>query len=197
MKALTAAEMREVDRLTIERHGISGAQLMESAGGKAADAVWRVIAGRENANICVLCGHGNNGGDGFVVARLLREEQKRPRVILFGKIEEVRGDASTNLTKWQNAGGKIEIVNSESDWRKLWPELARCNVFVDAMLGTGLKGAATGAIALAIEDLNKLSQNATSPHPAFILAVDTPSGLPSDGEPAAGPVLAAHGTVTF
>jgi NAD(P)H-hydrate epimerase len=197
MKALTAAEMREVDRLTTERHGISGAQLMETAGGRAADAVWRVIADRENVNICVLCGRGNNGGDGFVVARLLKEERKTPRVVLFGKPEEVHGDAAANLAKWQNAGGKIELVASESDWRKLWPELRRCNVFVDAMLGTGLKGAATGAIALAIEDLNKRSQNATSTHPAFILAVDTPSGLPSDGEPAPGPTLAAHWTVTF
>ncbi|GAC1632552.1 MAG: NAD(P)H-hydrate dehydratase [Candidatus Acidiferrum sp.] len=197
MKALTAAEMREVDRLTIERHGISGAQLMETAGGKAADALWRVIAARENVNICVLCGRGNNGGDGFVLARFLKEERKNLRVILFGKPEEVRGDADANLKKWLDAGGKIEIINSEPELRNLWPELARCNIFVDAMLGTGLKGPATGAIALAIEELNKLSQKATLPLPAFILAVDTPSGLPSDGEPTAGPVLTAHWTVTF
>lgn len=197
MKALTAAEMREVDRLTTERYGISSAELMETAGGRATDALWRVIAARDNVNICVLCGRGNNGGDGFVVARLLKEEKKKPRVLLFGKPEDVRGDTAANLKKWLDAGGKIETVNSEPEWRKLWPELTRCNIFVDAMLGTGLKGRATGAIALAIEDLNKLSQNATSPLPAFILAIDTPSGLASDSEPASGPVLAAHWTVTF
>lgn len=189
--------MREVDRLTTDRYGISGAQLMETAGGKAADALWRVIAARERVDVCVLCGRGNNGGDGFVVARLLKEEKQKPRVVLFGKPEEIRGDAAVNLKKWLDAGGKIETANNESEWRKLWSDLSRYNVFVDAMLGTGLKGAATGAIAQAIEDLNKLSQNATLPLPAFILAVDTPSGLPSDGEPASGPVLAAHSTVTF
>ena len=197
MKALTAAEMREVDRLTTERYGISGAQLMETAGGRVADALWRLIADRENVNICVLCGRGNNGGDGFVVARLLKEEKKRPRVVLFGKPDDVRGDAAANLKKWLDAGGKVETITGESEWRKVWPELAHCKVFVDAMLGTGLKGSATGAIALAIDDLNKLSQNATLPLPALILAVDTPSGLPSDGEPASGPILSAHCTVTF
>ena len=197
MKALTAAEMREVDRLTIERHGISGAQLMETAGGKAADALWRIVADRENVNICVLCGRGNNGGDGFVVARILKEEKKKARVVLFGKPEEVRGDAAANLKRWLDSGGKIELVNSEQEWRRLWPELSRCNVFVDAMLGTGLKGPATGPVALATGDINSLSQSATLPMPAFILAVDTPSGLPSDGEPTSGPVLAAHWTVTF
>jgi len=170
---------------------------MENAGGKAADAVWRVAAGRKNVQVCILCGRGNNGGDGFVVARILKDENILPRVVLFGKREEVRGDAAANLAKWIEAGGKIECVAGEADWRKLWPELSHCNVFVDAMLGTGLKGAATGAIALAIEDLNKLSQRATMALPAFILAVDTPSGLPSDGESNAGPVLAAHWTVTF
>jgi len=197
MKALTAAEMREVDRLTIERYGASGLQLMENAGGKAADAVWRVVAGRNNVQVCVLCGRGNNGGDGFVIARVLKSENILSRVVLFGKREEIRGDAAVNLTKWTEAGGKIECVTSEADWRELWPELSHCNIFVDAMLGTGLKGAANGSIALAIEDLNKLSRHATMPLPAFILAVDTPSGLPSDGETNAGPVLSAHWTVTF
>ena len=197
MKALTAAEMREVDRLTIERHGISGLRLMETAGEKAADAVWRVVDGREHVKICVLCGRGNNGGDGFVVARLLKQKKLSSRVVLFGKAGEIRGDAAANLKKWRRSGGKVEAVTSEADWRKLWPELSGCNVFVDAMLGTGLKGPATGAIASAIEDLNKLSQHATSVLPALILAVDTPSGLPSDGESASGPVLSAHWTVTF
>jgi ADP-dependent NAD(P)H-hydrate dehydratase / NAD(P)H-hydrate epimerase len=197
MKALTAAEMREVDRLTIERHGISSWQLMETAGRRAADAVWRVVAGRENVRICVLCGKGNNGGDGFVVARILRDAELSPRVVLFGKPEEVQGDAAANLSKWLEHGGRLDAVLNEAEWRNLWPQLSNCNVFVDAMLGTGLKGPATGAIALAIEDINKFSMNATRPLPAFILAVDTPSGLPSEGEPAAGPVLAAHRTITF
>src|SRR5215470_3915308 len=115
MKVLTAAEMREVDRLTTERYGISGLQLMENAGGKAANAVWRVVAGRKNVQVCVLCGRGNNGGDGFVVARVLKGESISPRVVLFGKREEVRCDAAANLAKWIEAGGKVECIMSEAD----------------------------------------------------------------------------------
>jgi hydroxyethylthiazole kinase-like uncharacterized protein yjeF len=200
MKALTAAEMREVDRLTIERHGVSGLELMETAGRKAASAVWSFVGVRAivNVRICILCGRGNNGGDGFVIARRLATDlHAASRIVLFGKPEDVRGDAATNLAKWQEAGGNIDVVTGEADWRKLWPELSRSNIFVDAMLGTGLHGPATGAIAAAIDDLNQLSQRATLPLPAFILAVDTPSGLPSDGEMPTGPVVAAHSTITF
>jgi len=197
MKALTAAEMREVDRLTIERHGISGLRLMETAGERAANAVWRVVAGREPVKICILCGKGNNGGDGFVVARHLKEAKCPAKVILFGKPEEVRDDASTNLAKWLQTGENLETVSSDADWERLWPSIASAGVIVDAMLGTGLKGPASGYIARAISEINRHSRNATLPHPAFILAVDTPSGLSSDGETSEGPVLAAHGTVTF
>jgi len=197
MKALTASEMREVDRLTTERHGISQAQLMEAAGRSAADAIWRLVAGRDNARVCVICGKGNNGGDGFVVARLLKDEEVPIRVLLFGRPEDVRGEAAASLARWRDAGNPIDIVNDASDWSRLWPEVASSAVIVDALLGTGLRGAPTGAIAQAISDVNHLSRNATAPAPALILAVDTPSGLASDGEPSPGPVLYAHRTVTF
>jgi hydroxyethylthiazole kinase-like uncharacterized protein yjeF len=200
MKALTAAEMREVDRLTTERHGIPSLQLMEAAGEKAADAVWHVVAGhdhRDQVRVCVLCGKGNNGGDGFVVARHLRDAKLPTWVLLFGKPEDVRGDARANLSRWMDGGGKLETIASESDWERLWPEICSSNVIVDAMLGTGLRGAATGTIARAISDLNSRSKQATAAWPALILAVDTPSGLSSDAETPEGPVLYAHRTVTF
>jgi hydroxyethylthiazole kinase-like uncharacterized protein yjeF len=200
MKALTAAEMREVDRLTVERHAIPRLKLMESAGRKAADCVWHFVAGRgvaDTAHVTVLCGKGNNGGDGFVVARHLREHKLATRVILFGKKEDVSGDAGTNLKKWIDAGGEFESVDGEQDWQRVWHDVCESHVIVDAMLGTGLRGATTGTIAQAISDLNKHSRNGTSTWPALILAVDTPSGLPSDGETPVGPVLVAHRTVTF
>ena len=197
MKALTAAEMREVDRLTTERHGIPSLQLMETAGRKVADAVWRFIAGRDNIRICVLCGKGNNGGDGFVAARHLKEAGHVPRVLLFGKPEEVRGDGATNLARWCDAGDPIESIISEQDWEGAWVGVRSSTVIVDSLLGTGLRGPATGVIARAITDINLLSRNATAPRPALILSVDSPSGLPSDGEEAAGPFLFAHHTVSF
>src|SRR5712664_4713340 len=100
MKALTAAEMREVDRLTAERYGIPSLQLMEAAGRKVADAIWRAVAGRDSVRVCVLCGKGNNGGDGLVAARYLKEHGVVTRVLLFGKPEDVLGDAATNLARW-------------------------------------------------------------------------------------------------
>jgi len=197
MKALTAAEMREVDRLTTERHGISQLQLMETAGNKAADIVWRIVAGRERVRVCVLCGKGNNGGDGFVAARRLKDSGVAVQVILFGRVEDVRGDASANLARWRAAGNEVNLVNEIADWQRLWPTVASATVFVDALLGTGLRGAPTGAIACAITEINNLSRHCTAPTPALILAIDTPSGLPSDGEAAPGPLLTAHRTVTF
>ena len=199
MKALTAAEMREVDRLTSDRYGISQLQLMENAGSKAADAVWRALRGREGLKVTVLCGKGNNGGDGFVVARLLRQgDYEVPvRVVLFGRPEEVRGEAAVNLARWRDAGNPLDVVQSASDWSRLWPELAVSPVIVDAVLGTGLRGAPSGEIAQAIADLNQLSRNGTAATPALILAVDTPSGLASDGDSSDGPVLVAHRTVSF
>jgi ADP-dependent NAD(P)H-hydrate dehydratase / NAD(P)H-hydrate epimerase len=200
MKALTAAEMREVDRLTIEREGIPGLDLMEKAGRAAAEVVWVHTTGLgvvELARVCVLCGKGNNGGDGFVVARHLKELKLDTRVVLFGKQNDLQGDASKNLAKWLDAKGKVETVEDEADWEKALPEVRKANVIVDAMLGTGLQGGARGAIARAIIDLNEFSRNATASQPFLILAVDTPSGLPSDGEAPAGAVLVAHRTVTF
>src|SRR5271154_380379 len=119
MKALTAAEMREVDRLTTELFAIPSSQLMENAGRAASNAVLSRIAGRgvnDKTRVSVLCGKGNNGGDGFVVARHLKDRKLETRVVLFGKKEDVRGDAEKNLKKWLEAGGEVEFVDGEPDW---------------------------------------------------------------------------------
>jgi len=104
MKALTAAEMREVDRLTTERYGISQTQLMESAGKSVAEFILHEISLRFQAparRVAVLCGKGNNGGDGFVVARHLRPEIQHVTVVLFGTAGELRGDAAVNFQRWR------------------------------------------------------------------------------------------------
>src|SRR5712664_1447674 len=197
MKALTAAEMREVDRLTSERFGIPGLQLMEAAGQKVADAVLREFSPGLPQRVTVLCGKGNNGGDGLVAARHLRAAGIGPRVCLFAAPREMHGDAGANLARYLEAGNTILVIEDEAAWESAWPSVADSEVIVDALLGTGLRGAATGLIARAIEDINRLSANATAARPALILAADTPSGLPSDGQAAEGSVLRAHRTVTF
>jgi ADP-dependent NAD(P)H-hydrate dehydratase / NAD(P)H-hydrate epimerase len=197
MKALTAAEMREVDRLTIERGKVSGLQLMEAAGKHVADAVLRFRRTPAYLRIVVLCGKGNNGGDGLVSARHLKAAGLDPRVWFFGEEPKNDTDAARNFKQWQQAGGNITFISDAAAWEKKVPALRRAQIVVDALLGTGLRGAPEGVIARAIEDLNRISKNATAATPTLILAVDIPSGLPSDGEPPRGPVVVAHRTVTF
>jgi len=201
MKALTAAEMREVDRLTTERHGIPSLQLMEEAGKHISNVVRLKLYGNRNKRAVFLCGKGNNGGDGLVAARLLKEDKLgvdfEPLVFLFGSPDELRGDAAANLSLWLKCSGEITEVKDSACLEAAWPKIASAQAIVDALLGTGLRGPAAGVIAETIARLNKFSRNATLARPAFILAVDIPSGLPSDGQPAEGPVLFAHQTVTF
>ncbi|OLB83713.1 MAG: hypothetical protein AUI12_15595 [Acidobacteria bacterium 13_2_20CM_2_57_6] len=201
MKALTAGEMREVDRLTTERYGVPSLQLMEEAGKHIANVARLKLYGNTNKRAAFLCGKGNNGGDGFVAARFLKEDKLgvdfEPIVFLFGSSNELRGDAAENLSRWLKCSGKITEVRDSASLEAAWPKIASAHTIVDALLGTGLRGPAAGVIAEAITRLNKFSRNATLARPAFILAVDIPSGLPSDGQPAEGPVLFAHQTVTF
>jgi len=200
MKALTAAEMREVDRLTTERYGISGTELMENAGAAVADVVRHEISLRFRSparRAVVLCGKGNNGGDGFVAARHLRQEIRQTTVVLFGSAAELRGDPALNFQRWLEAGGETLVVQKDADWTTAFPRIASADVIVDALLGTGLRGPASGIVARAINEINSFSRNARAPVPALIVAVDIPSGLPSDGPRAEGPVLRAHATVTF
>jgi NAD(P)H-hydrate epimerase len=199
MKVLTAAEMREVDRLTTERYGIPSLQLMETAGSRVADACDKFVgtAATRPAKIAVLCGKGNNGGDGLVAARHLQSLGAQVKVYLFSSPQDLHGDAATNFQRWTATGNSVTSITDEAAWQTALPEISAAAVILDAIFGTGFRGAGTGVIAKAISDVNRHSQNATAAWPALILAVDTPSGLPSDGQPAEGPVLYVHKTVTF
>src|SRR6266581_1567755 len=197
MKALTAAEMREVDRLTTERCGIPSLQLMDNAGKSVFDFLRSAYGDVATSHAAVLCGKGNNGGDGFVVARLLQETGLKPGVYLFAEAGTLRGDAAENFSRLRNSGAAIQTISGPADWETARGEVAKSHVIVDALLGTGLKGKVEGTLASVIEDLNKISRCATSICPQSILAVDTPSGLPSDGGDPQGSVVRAHATVTF
>src|SRR2546430_16962450 len=165
MKALTAAEMREVDRLTIERHGISGLKLMENAGGHVANRIktffahWPVERPRR---VVILCGKGNNGGDGFVVAHSVTKDVHNieVRVFLFGKLNELRGDALQNAQRWKKSGGALSTISSKNDSDKARPQVAVADVVVDALCGTGLRGARTRPPSPAAYDPHPLSTNA-------------------------------------
>ena len=203
MKALTAQQMREVDRLTTERFDISGLNLMEEAGKAVAQAIVARLerVNEENpgdsARVSVLCGTGNNGGDGLVAARHLRLSGIDASVYVLGQSEKLHGDAAENLRRLTKTGGELRFIEDEKDWDEAIEEIEESDVIVDALLGTGLRGAATGLTAKTILRLNEYSRNATLATPRLIVAVDMPSGLPSDGESTDGPVLQAHQTITF
>jgi ADP-dependent NAD(P)H-hydrate dehydratase / NAD(P)H-hydrate epimerase len=197
MKALTAAETREVDRLTTERYGIPSLQLMVNAGTSFFEFLRAHYFDGAASRAAILCGKGNNGGDGFVVARHLQEKGLKPRVYVFADLKTVRGDAAENFERLRRSGARIQEIANLTQWDTARTEVAKSHVIVDALLGTGLKGRVEGLLASVIADVNKTSRDATSLQPEAVVAVDTPSGLPSDGESADGPVIRAHATVTF
>ena len=193
MKILTAEEMREVDRLTTERYGIPGLTLMENAGASVAQFIALRWTGLAQRRIVVLCGKGNNGGDGFVAARHLRELKAKPEVYLFAAQEEMRGDAATNCKRWQEAYGELHVVRDPNAWQSAKPVLASAEIIVDALLGTGTRGAVAGLLGEVVTDVNQRR----GPIRSAVVAVDIPSGLVADAGEANGPVVKAAHTVTF
>src|ERR1700730_10329664 len=116
MKVLTAAEMRKVDHLTTERYGIPSLQLMETAGTRVADACHKFVgaAATRPAKIAVLCGKGNNGGDGLVAAWHLKSLGARGKVYLFSEPRDLHGDDATNLQRWTQTGQSVTSITGEA-----------------------------------------------------------------------------------
>jgi hydroxyethylthiazole kinase-like uncharacterized protein yjeF len=195
VKVLTAAQMREADRLTTERYGIPSSELMENAGTAIADFLHEKFPDLANRKVLVLCGKGNNGGDGLVVARLLKNFGSSPVVFLFANPSSVEGDAAANLKRWQQGLGELYVVTSEAEWESTRGALGEADLIVDALLGTGLRGPVEGLLGAVIEDLNRAR---TRRHgQTVVVAVDTPSGLASDAQDFGGPVVNADYTVTL
>ena len=193
VKVLTASQMREVDRISIEELGIPGMVLMENAGRSVVDVLEQRFAPLAGPRVTILCGKGNNGGDGFVVARHLRMRGHSPRVVLLADPGTLQGDAKSNYEILLRFGITPAVARNADEWAKLRSELFRATLLVDAILGTGLKGPVEGFLAEVIRDIN------TSFAHIPVLAVDIPSGLMSDGEndAAGGESLRARITVTF
>jgi ADP-dependent NAD(P)H-hydrate dehydratase / NAD(P)H-hydrate epimerase len=195
VKVLTAAQMREADRLTTERYGIPSLELMENAGAAIAEFLLEKFADLAGRKILVLCGKGNNGGDGMVVARRLKDSGCAAVVFLFANPGSVEGDAAANLKRWQQRLGELYVVTSEAEWESSRTALHEADVIVDAMLGTGLRGPVEGLVGKVIENLNEA--RAIRHGRTVVVAVDMPSGLASDSQDFGGPVVAADYTVTL
>jgi NAD(P)H-hydrate epimerase len=183
---LTAAEMRAVDRRAIETLGIPGPQLMENAGAGAAALVADAFAPIRGRRVLVVCGKGNNGGDGFVVARRLKAQGALVEVALVARRSDVRGDAAVALSRWR---GPVRELVAEGGIDRLGRELEHAEVVVDGLLGTGLAGPAGGLAAAAIETINAAG--------CPVVSLDVPSGVAADSGTLPGPAIRATYTVTF
>jgi ADP-dependent NAD(P)H-hydrate dehydratase / NAD(P)H-hydrate epimerase len=168
MKIVTAQEMRAIDRVTSERFGVPSLTLMENAGSAVAEYAMHRYATAEK--IAVLCGKGNNGGDGFVAARVLQEKGKTVQVILLADPADLRGDAAAMFGKLPLDA--IVVKSSDELKRARPPIFVDTDLFLDAILGTGFNPPVSGLYAEAIAMLNA-SQ-------APVIAVDIPSGADAD-----------------
>ena len=187
MKLATGGQMAGIDRRAIAS-GVAGLELMDKAG----RGVFEVVIDRTRepgSMVAVVCGKGNNGGDGFVVARCLKEAGVQVEAFLLERAKAVSGDARTHLERARSAGVEIREIHSEREVDDLIPVLGRSSLIVDAILGTGLRGGARGVSNPAIEAVNRAG--------IPVVSVDVPSGLHADTGRTEGPCVKSTHTVTF
>jgi hydroxyethylthiazole kinase-like uncharacterized protein yjeF len=211
-KILTAAEMREVDRLTTERYAVPTLLLMEAAANASARHVAaRLAGGVRGKTFQILCGRGNNGGDGAALARVLWTMGARVDVILFGRAEDSKGDALTNFRTARElsrfgAGSSTEppplsFVECADDatWERIAGARHGYDVIVDALFGTGLTRPLEGVYAKAVAHVELLRGAREHAHRAtpLVVSLDLPSGLNADSHAPIGPAVRADMTVTF
>ncbi len=188
---LSRAAVRALDRRAIEEYGIPSVLLMENAGRACAEEALRLLGGARGP-VLVLCGPGNNGGDGLVIARTLWNRDVKVSAVFVGpraKLETATPDFTTNLRLWRGLGQVLEPVETPSDVARLAPRLAHAELVVDALFGTGLDQRLGEPWLAAIREVNACRRP--------VLAVDVPSGLDADTGAELGAAVRAALTVTF
>jgi hydroxyethylthiazole kinase-like uncharacterized protein yjeF len=191
VRTMSRDEVRAVDAWAIDEIRVPGVVLMENAGRSCAELLREKLAGLARPRVCIFCGTGNNGGDGYVVARHLLNAGLGVKVVLCGRRDRVQGDARTNLDILERLGQEVEVLEpgagdaadrvrtlgGAADW------------IVDALFGRGLRGELKGEYRVVVEAINDLGRP--------ILAVDIPSGLDCDTGAPLGTAIRAACTVTF
>ncbi|MBN1624914.1 MAG: NAD(P)H-hydrate dehydratase [Deltaproteobacteria bacterium] len=190
MRLVTASEIREIDRLTIENIGIPGIVLMENASRGAARVFLEHFKPAPGSGVLVICGKGNNGGDGFAVARHLSLNGLKVVVILLANASKISGDALKNLEIIRRID-KIEIIESPTvaELKDSLGHIERCGYIIDAIFGTGLNSDVQGVYREAIQAINSSGKQ--------VMSVDIPSGLNSDNGRIMGITVRSDLTVTF
>jgi NAD(P)H-hydrate epimerase len=197
MKVVTAQEMQQLDRRAIEDCGIPGVILMENAGLGVLREMTRRYGDLTGKMVTVVAGKGNNGGDGFVVARHLYQKGIRVKVYLTGQKDSVKGDAKVNLQIYTKIGGELQELEGSKitgrDLETLRSVLNQSHVIVDAIFGTGLTSTRSDPSGLIISQIINLMNESGRP----IVAVDIPSGICADTGEILGTAVMADLTVTF
>jgi len=188
MRVLTAAQMRSVDRRTIEDFGVPGVVLMENAGRGAADILCAEYASLKPGPVLILCGKGNNGGDGYVVARYLCNRGWQVDTLVLAEPRQVAGDAGINLRALQSLGTSIEFAADEASLTSCL-EGCRPAIVVDALFGTGLNSELRGTAVAAVSWINSFQ--------GPVLAIDIPSGVDASSGRELGCGVNANLTATF
>ena len=190
-KVLTREEMRELDRKAIEEYKIPGIVLMENAGRNVAEEILKMLDDPQQAKVVILCGKGNNGGDGFVVARHLHNHGISVDVFLVARVSDILkdGDTGTNLQILLNMKIPVKEILDIQGVNNILKELNDCNILVDALFGTGLSGNVREPFKTLIHGVNTLNKP--------IISVDIPSGLDCNTGKILGAAIKATKTVTF
>ena len=188
-KLLNSAQMRTADRRTIDELGLPGVVLMENAGAHVSRHLKRCFPAWHNYPILILAGQGNNGGDGFVVARRLMQDGARVVVFLFGQCKNLQGDALCHFQVFKGVGGLVREIGISSDLQAFDMLLSHAGVVVDAVFGTGLTRPVEGVTAELFAKINRSGKP--------VVAVDLPSGVSADTGSILGVALQANWTVTF
>ncbi|WP_040769031.1 NAD(P)H-hydrate epimerase [Novipirellula maiorica] len=183
IKSLSREQVRSVDQQAIEDYGISGLVLMENAGRGAADVIQQNAA---TGRVVILCGKGNNGGDGYVIARHLDLMERQVRVVSVVEIESLSGDAAANAAIAQKAELDVQVATSAE---AIESHLHDADVIVDCLLGTGATGPLRGIYADAVKIANRTK--------ATRIAIDVPTGMDVDSGEADPHTFQAELTITF
>ena len=189
MDLLTADEMREMDRQTIESFGLPGRVLMENAGRGATRVLMNWFPDIASQSVGVVAGRGNNGGDGFVIARYLFQHQVDVKVYLLSESNKLQGNAAENFHLLGELGVPVAEIPDEESFNRYRTEMAHRQIWVDAILGTGLNSDVKGFFKTVIEFINSTHRP--------VLAVDIPSGLHTDTGQPCGICISAKLTATF
>ncbi len=189
MEVVTGEQMRRIDRRAIDEQGIPGLRLMEAAGRGVAEALLEDYPDAAASGVVVLCGKGNNGGDGLVAARYLARRGLTPRIVLLASADALAKDAAHNQRAAVNLGLEIREVPDEQAWERERSLLTGSPIVLDAMLGTGVKGGAQGLPRTVIRDLSRSR--------CRVVSVDLPSGLDADTAEVQGIAVRAERTYTI